>query len=229
MRGIRLTDKFCEYVSFRLPKKAGAFVPSLYGECPDGSFAKTLDQWSSGESAPPPAVKINPELRPSIQLRVHDGSAPVNDNEEAKTTEPQIVSVAASSTAGATMQGALSSANSQNVQAPTEEMEEMKQSFERKITMLEDQLKAKDTADDFQNDSNEEIDTLKDEVDQLKEELSNSEDQINELMRQGQEKDSEIEKLHKVRNKQRINENINHSFRNLSRKIHHLNQKQKTP
>jgi hypothetical protein len=199
MRGIRLTDKFCEYVNFRLPKKAGAFVPALYGECPDGNFAKTLDQWSSGESAPPPAVKINPELASTIKLRVHDGSAPVNDTEEAKTSEPQIVSVAASSTAAATMQAAISSANSQKVQEPTEEMEEMKKSFERKITMLEDQLKEKDTADDFKDDNNEEIDTLKDEVDQLKEELSNSEVQINELMRKATEKDSEIERLQKVR------------------------------
>jgi predicted RNase H-like nuclease (RuvC/YqgF family) len=220
MRGIRLTDKFCEYVSFRLPKKTGAFVPSLYGECPDGSFAKTLDQWSSGESAPPQDVKINPELGPSIKLRVHDGSAPVNDNEEEKTTEPQIVSVAASSTAAATMQAALSAANSQNVQTPSDEMEEMKQSFEKKITMLEDQLKDKDTADDFQNDSNEEVDTLKDELDQLKGELTNSEDKISELMRQAQEKDSEIERLQMVKIKNAIAKILIISFRNLSRKNH---------
>jgi coronin-1B/1C/6 len=208
MRCLRLTDKFCEYVTFRLPKKAGAFVPGLYGDCPNGSFSKTLDQWVSGESAPPPAVPISPDLAASIKLRLHDGSVPASNNEEKKTTETEVVTVAASSSSSV-MHAPVSSGGSMNAQAPIKEIEEMKQSFERKITELEDQLKEKESAiaTEPETDFSDQVSKLIEENDQLKDKLQEFEDRVSELELLTAEKDSEIERLQKVRDEQLISKN----------------------
>lgn len=111
MRAVRLTDKVCEYVSFGLPKKKGAFVPSLYGKCDNGHATTQSTEWLGGESVAPESVDINPELLPSLKLRTSDG---IIDTTVEETKEP------ADNAA---------------------EIEEMKAAYQRQVTELEDKLK----------------------------------------------------------------------------------------
>lgn len=188
MRGIRLTDKVCEYVSFRLPKKRGCFVHTLYGDCPSGEFSKTLDQWVDGESAPPLSVKMTPELGSTLKLRMHDGSFPVQaDTEEAKR-DPQVVEVSASSSAGNT-----SVADESSNQAKNEELKEL---YERKITELEDQLRSKDAAEDpLPADNTEELESLKQENTELNDRVSQLEATVIELEQLCEDRAQQIEEL----------------------------------
>jgi len=191
MKGIRLTDKFCEYVSFRLPKKRGCFVSTLYGDCPSGEFSKTLDQWVDGESAPPQKIKMNPELRASLKLRVHDGSLIVQASAEEGKGEAQIVEVAASSSQNTS--GAVGSSEQPSNQP---EADEIKQKYERKITELENQLKEKDTAASPEN--NEEVETLKNENTDLNNKVTELESIVSQLEISNKAKDQQIEDLKKV-------------------------------
>jgi len=196
MRGIRLTDKFLEYVSFRLPKKRGCFVPTLYKDCPSGEFSKTLDQWTSGENAPAHTVKINPDLGASLKLRVHDGSVLVNEDVEEVKKDLQIVEVSASSSAGNTSAAVGSSVQSVN----ESNSDEIKKNYERKITELEDQLKDKDAADhSSSHDNTEEVESLKTENTQLNSKVTELETKVSQLEITSKDKDQQIEELKQVR------------------------------
>ena len=48
MRGVRLTAKTIEYVSFKVPRKAGTFQADLYPNCKSLSPALTFDEWWNG-------------------------------------------------------------------------------------------------------------------------------------------------------------------------------------
>lgn len=194
MRAVRLTDKVCEYVSFRLPKKKGSFVPSLYGECANGEFSKTFDQWREGESAPPVTIKMSPELKGSLKLRVHDGILHVKSNEEVKSGEIEVVTVAASSAVGTSVP--LASVSS--TQKASEEFEELKNTYERKITELEIKLANQGSAP--AEEDNQEVQNLRNENKGLNEKLSELEERLNEMKDIIKGKDKQIEDLQNVRN-----------------------------
>lgn len=194
MRAVRLTDKFCEYVSFRLPKKKGAFVSSLYGQCPNGEFSKTFEQWMDGESAPPPTVSLDPEVSATLKLRVHDGSFPVESSEEVKTSETEIVTVASSSSAGQQLSSSGRGPASVNV-----DVEEIKQTYERKISELEEKLNNLDVESAQPASSNEEVETLKSENEELSNRIVELQQHVTDLERDLKLRDQEIEDLKRVR------------------------------
>lgn len=82
MRAVRLTEKNCEFVSFRLPKKKGAFVASLYGPCEDGNASVSHKQWREGEAAPPGLIKMDRDLLDTLCMRATEGGAPPEDEPE---------------------------------------------------------------------------------------------------------------------------------------------------
>ena len=138
MRGIRLTDKTCEYVSFGLPKKRGAFVPSLYGKCDSGEHSKTFDQWMNGEAEEQPKVDINPDLIGSLSMKTSDGVIVADSTEESKEETSD--------------------------KASTEEIEDIKQNYERKITDLENKVKEGEEASSSQEVDKKEIKQFQEEI-----------------------------------------------------------------
>ena len=165
MRGIRLTDKFCEYVSFGLPKKRGAFVPSLYGKCDSGQAVLTFDQWSNGESGQAIEVDLNPDLIDTLKLRTEDGSVAPATEEESKETPDN-----------------------------SEEVEELKAHFQRKITDLEGKLKvAEESVANTQN--NEETEELKSQNSELTHKVSGLEEKISELEKKSTSEKEEFERI----------------------------------
>ena len=60
MRGVRLTAKTIEYVSFKVPRKAGTFQADLYPNCKSASAALTFDEWWSGQDKEPDRMELKP-------------------------------------------------------------------------------------------------------------------------------------------------------------------------
>lgn len=147
-RGIRLTDKACQYVSFRLPKKKGAYVPALYGDCPNGAPAKSYDQWMNGESAPAPTIKMDPNMAEQNVLRTEGGAAPTVEREELKTGAPVTASevskpvavsqpVASSAPTPAPSSTAANAAPAADGGVSDAALETIKKGYEQKIASLQ--------------------------------------------------------------------------------------------
>lgn len=197
MRGVRLTDKNCEYVSFKLPKKKGAFVPGLYNRCPTGDIAKTFDQWVAGESAPPPTMEVTPDLASTIKMRVHDGNIITQSEEESKGVTTEVVTVAASSSAA---DASAPKSSNAALNKPSEEVEQIKKTYERKITELEEKLNQQTTESAPTGDGSDEVEKLRSENQELSDRLLEMQTRIDELERAQTLKDKEIEDLKRVRN-----------------------------
>jgi hypothetical protein len=50
MRGVRMTAKTVEYVSFKVPRRAGTFQADLFPPCRTGQPSMTFDEYWSGEN-----------------------------------------------------------------------------------------------------------------------------------------------------------------------------------
>ena len=195
MKAVRLTDKFWEYVSFRLPKKKGAFVSSLYTNWPNGSFSKTFKQWAEGESAPPPHIDITADLSSTIKMRIFDGSLAVDSVEETKSSTHEVVSVSASSTNDTPV-------SSHTVHTPVsiqtsvvnnDEIERLKASYEKQIAELKSQIENSAKAHKEENNITEknkvEIEKLKSENETLKAELNSLRSSMTSLNKNNSELD----------------------------------------
>jgi len=66
MRGVRVTAKTVEYVSFKVPRKAGTFQADLYPPARTGEPAMKFDEYWSGVDKDPIRVEVKPEVK------VHD-------------------------------------------------------------------------------------------------------------------------------------------------------------
>ena len=62
MRGVRLSLKQVEYISFKLPRKTGAFCPDLYPPCISGEATNTFDDWwNNKKDTDPKRIEVNAE------------------------------------------------------------------------------------------------------------------------------------------------------------------------
>lgn len=59
-RAIRNTGKMAEYVSFKVPRKTGAFAEDLFPPAPSGESALTHEEWLAGENRPPVLAAFDP-------------------------------------------------------------------------------------------------------------------------------------------------------------------------
>lgn len=53
LRGVRLTQKTVEYVTFKVPKKSGVFQPELYPPCKSNVPAMTSEEYLAGQDKEP--------------------------------------------------------------------------------------------------------------------------------------------------------------------------------
>jgi len=67
LKGVRLTAKTIEYVSFKVPRKAGNFQPDLYPNCRSLNPAMTFDEYWSGVDKDSDRM----ELKPSTSASEH--------------------------------------------------------------------------------------------------------------------------------------------------------------
>ena len=70
MRGVRLTAKTIEYISFKVPRKSGTFQADLYPNCKSMNPALTCDEWWSGVDKEADRM----ELKPSTDSNQHHAS-----------------------------------------------------------------------------------------------------------------------------------------------------------
>ena len=61
IRGVRLSAKTIEYVSFKVPRKAGTFQPDLYPDCKSLTPAQTFSEYWSGSDKDPVRMVLKPE------------------------------------------------------------------------------------------------------------------------------------------------------------------------
>jgi coronin-1B/1C/6 len=61
MRGVRLTGKNLEYISFNVPRKTGAFSADLYPEARSGTSSLNFEEYWSGQDKEP----LRQEMKPS--------------------------------------------------------------------------------------------------------------------------------------------------------------------
>ncbi|CAI2361978.1 unnamed protein product [Moneuplotes crassus] len=178
VRAVRLTEDSCEYVSFGLPSKQGAFVSSLYGQCSSGNNTCDIADWKEGKSAAPDLVDINPDLLSSLQLRTSDGViVSTNDEEEEKDEVADL--------------------------APTESTEDNKANYLRKITKLENRLREVEEAPKEDSEEVKKLrqdnEDLQDKIDELESRISDMDDshkqREEELQKIIQEKEDEIQRL----------------------------------
>lgn len=119
-------------------------------------------------------------------MRVFDGTLP-SENEETKTVAPEIVTVAASST-NETADANAAAAQTPELALNSKQVEELKASYEKKITALQSQLKSAvsakkeidDNNDDFVAEDKEELDRLRSENDSLRAELDSLRNSVQE-------------------------------------------------
>lgn len=60
MRGVRLTGKTVEYISFKVPRKSGTFQADLYPPCKSGTPAMTFEEYWSGKDKEPERMELKP-------------------------------------------------------------------------------------------------------------------------------------------------------------------------
>lgn len=63
MRGVRVTAKTVEYVSFKVPRKAGTFQADLYPPARSNEPAMKFDEYWSGVDKDPIRVELKPEAK----------------------------------------------------------------------------------------------------------------------------------------------------------------------
>ena len=59
-RALRFNGKVAEYVTFKVPRKSGAFQTDLFPPCPSGNFSMSFDEWAGGENKPPILKEFDP-------------------------------------------------------------------------------------------------------------------------------------------------------------------------
>jgi len=62
VRGVRLTAKSIEYVSFKVPRKSGMFQPDLYPPCKSGNPALNFDEYWKGTNKDADRLELKPGL-----------------------------------------------------------------------------------------------------------------------------------------------------------------------
>ncbi len=60
-RAVRLTAKYVEYVSFKVPRKSGTFQADLYPPCKAPKAAFTFDEWQTGKNMDAERMELKPE------------------------------------------------------------------------------------------------------------------------------------------------------------------------
>jgi hypothetical protein len=61
MRGVRLTAKTVEYVTFKVPRKSGTFQADLYPPCRGPESAMKFEEYWSGTDKDPVRFELKPE------------------------------------------------------------------------------------------------------------------------------------------------------------------------
>jgi len=60
VRGVRLTAKTIEYVSFKVPRKSGTFQADLYPNCKSMNPALPFEEWWNGFDKEPDRMELKP-------------------------------------------------------------------------------------------------------------------------------------------------------------------------
>jgi Type of WD40 repeat len=61
LRGVRLTGKTIEYVSFKVPRKSGTFQADLYPPCKSPNPAMTFDEYWAGNDKEYDRMEMKPD------------------------------------------------------------------------------------------------------------------------------------------------------------------------
>jgi coronin-1B/1C/6 len=59
-RGLRITGKSAEWITFKLPRKSGDFQEDLYPPCEAGKEALTYEEWAAGQNVDPIMQNFDP-------------------------------------------------------------------------------------------------------------------------------------------------------------------------
>ena len=62
IKGVRLTAKTIEYVSFKVPRKSGTFQADLFPNCKSLNPAMTFDEWWGGMDKEPSRMELKPSV-----------------------------------------------------------------------------------------------------------------------------------------------------------------------
>ena len=67
MKGVRLTAKTIEYVSFKVPRKSGTFQADLYPDCRSTNPALSFEEWWGGQNKDADRMELKPETNHADQ------------------------------------------------------------------------------------------------------------------------------------------------------------------
>lgn len=168
-RGVRLTAKTVEYVSFKVPRKSGTFQADLFPPCKSQEPAMKFDDYISGQNVDP----IRVELRPDVKA----------DAVSAQKKANFMSKIGAQDTSSASTAAVVSQAPSRS-QADQDEIDALRRKVE---DLAEDLSQAKQTISQLQNEVESLTQTNENLVynnQHLKGELEQAQDQINALNNQ---------------------------------------------
>ncbi len=61
LRGVRVSAKDLEYVTFKVPRKSGTFQQDLYPDCRNMTAAMEFDEYWGGADKDPTRMQLKPE------------------------------------------------------------------------------------------------------------------------------------------------------------------------
>lgn len=62
LRGVRVTAKTIEYISFKVPRKSGTFQADLFPPCRSTTPSNNFQEWWSGIDKEPERMELKPSV-----------------------------------------------------------------------------------------------------------------------------------------------------------------------
>eukprot|EP01115_Flamella_aegyptia_P001750 TRINITY_DN1292_c0_g1_i1.p1 TRINITY_DN1292_c0_g1~~TRINITY_DN1292_c0_g1_i1.p1 ORF type:complete len:182 (+),score=82.62 TRINITY_DN1292_c0_g1_i1:305-850(+) len=85
VRGLKLSNKLMEPISFQVPRKSEVFQSDIFPDCFAGEPALTADQWIAGENAEPKTASLEKgfvkKAAPSFNPDKQEEQAPLSEKE----------------------------------------------------------------------------------------------------------------------------------------------------